>query len=72
MSPALSPEILRSPVGNHRVPPPHAAHLNPEREAIFQELARVLRQNGVVYAAELILREPLAAAVRNDPGSWFS
>ena len=47
-------------------------NLNPEREAIFRELARVLRQNGVVYAAELILREPLPAEVRNSPGNWFS
>lgn len=47
-------------------------NLNPEREAIFRELARVLRPDGVVYAAELILREPLPAEVRNNPGNWFS
>jgi ubiquinone/menaquinone biosynthesis C-methylase UbiE len=47
-------------------------NLNPEREAIFRELARVLRQEGVVYAAELILREPLPIDVRNNPGNWFS
>jgi arsenite methyltransferase len=47
-------------------------NLNPEREAIFRELARVLRSNGVVYAAELILREPLPEEIRNKPGNWFS
>ena len=47
-------------------------NLNPGREAIFGELARVLGQNGVVYAAELILRKPLPAGVRNNPGNWFS
>ena len=47
-------------------------NLNPEREAIFRELARVLRQDGVVYAAELILREPLPAEARSNPGNWFS
>jgi len=38
-------------------------NLNPDREAIFRELERVLRQDGVVYAAELILREPLPIEV---------
>jgi arsenite methyltransferase len=47
-------------------------NLNPEREKIFHELARVLRPNGVIYAAELILREPLPEEVRNKPGNWFS
>jgi SAM-dependent methyltransferase len=47
-------------------------NLNPEREAIFRELARVLRPDGIVYAAELILREPLPEEVRNKPGNWFS
>ncbi len=47
-------------------------NLNPDREAIFRELARVLRHNGIVYAAELILREPLPAEILKKPGSWFS
>jgi arsenite methyltransferase len=47
-------------------------NLNPDREAIFRELARVLRPGGGVYAAELILREPLPAEILKNPGSWFS
>ena len=47
-------------------------NLNPDREAIFRELERVLRRDGVVYAAELILREPLPIKVRSNPGNWFS
>jgi len=47
-------------------------NLNPDREAIFRELERVLRRNGVVYAAELILRKPLPIKVRSNPGNWFS
>jgi len=47
-------------------------NLNPDREAIFRELSRVLRPDGIVYAAELILREPLPAEITNNPGSWFS
>ncbi len=47
-------------------------NLNPAREAIFSELARVLRPDGTVFAAELILREPLPAEIRDNPGSWFS
>ena len=35
-------------------------NLNPAREMIFQELARVVRPGGAVYAAEMILREPLS------------
>ena len=47
-------------------------NLNPGREAIFRELGRVLRQDGIVYAAELILREPLPRKVRNNSRNWFS
>jgi ubiquinone/menaquinone biosynthesis C-methylase UbiE len=38
-------------------------NLNPDREAIFRELEGVLRQDGVVYTAELILREPWATGL---------
>jgi arsenite methyltransferase len=47
-------------------------NLNPAREAIFRELARVVRPGGAVYAAEMILREPLPEAEQNDLDNWFA
>jgi len=47
-------------------------NLNPEREAIFGELARAVRQGGVVFAAELILQEPLPPDVKNNETNWFA
>ena len=47
-------------------------NLNPCREAIFQELARVARPGGAVYAAELILRAPLPPGDRTEAADWFS
>jgi arsenite methyltransferase len=47
-------------------------NLNPLRSAIFAELARVLRHGGVVYAAELILREPLAPDIQSSEADWFA
>ncbi|MGH2522819.1 MAG: methyltransferase domain-containing protein [Anaerolineales bacterium] len=47
-------------------------NLNPAREAIFRELARVVRSGGVVYAAELILREPLSREVQENEPNWFA
>ncbi len=47
-------------------------NLNPAREAIFRELARVLRPGGAVYAAELILRGPAPAAELITPEDWFA
>lgn len=46
-------------------------NLNPERELIFRELARVLRRGGEVYAAELVLREPLHMAGLTE-ADWFA
>lgn len=43
-------------------------NLNPARDAIFAELARVTRPGAVVYAAEIVLREPLARLRRLFPG----
>jgi len=34
-------------------------NLNPARDAIFRELARVVRRGGTVFGAELILSSPL-------------
>lgn len=46
-------------------------NLNPARKAIFRELARVVRQDGAVYAAELILLDPLPEDQRNQ-ANWFA
>lgn len=47
-------------------------NLNPQRRAIFDELGRVVRPGGCVYAAELVLREPLPESQRDDPADWFA
>lgn len=47
-------------------------NLNPARAEIFRELARVVAPGGAVYAAELILKEPLPSDVRHDETSWFA
>lgn len=47
-------------------------NLNPFREQIFQELARVLKPGGKVYGAELILRAPLPEELRGGSANWFS
>ncbi len=47
-------------------------NLNPLRGDVFAELARVLRPGGAVYAAELILREPLPPEVLESEPDWFA
>jgi arsenite methyltransferase len=47
-------------------------NLNPMREAIFRELGRVIRSGGAVYAAELILKDPLPSEFLNDDNDWFA
>ena len=47
-------------------------NLNPARCAIFRELARVLRQGGAVYAAELVLCEPLPQEIEDSEADWFA
>jgi arsenite methyltransferase len=47
-------------------------NLNPARDQIFRELARVVRPDGAVYAAELLLGAPLPAEVLNSPANWFA
>lgn len=47
-------------------------NLNPFRQAIFAELGRVTRTGGSVYAAELVLREPVTEEMRSGSANWFS
>lgn len=47
-------------------------NLNPGRAAIFRELARVVRPDGRVFAAELVLREPLPPAEQFSEADWFA
>ncbi len=57
-------------------------NLNPARDAIFRELARVVRPaekplrsgcaGGTVWVAELILKAPLPAEVKADEANWFA
>ncbi len=47
-------------------------NLNPARQLIFRELARVVRGGGAVFGAELILREPLPAEEQASEANWFA
>ena len=47
-------------------------NLNPLRDAVFQELARVVRPGGVVFAAELILRGAQETSQPTDEANWFA
>lgn len=47
-------------------------NLNPAREAIFRELARVVRPGGVVFGVELVLQAPLTAEEKAKPANWFA
>jgi len=47
-------------------------NLNPSRDVIFHELARVVRCGGAVYAAELILSQPLTSDTRASEQDWFA
>lgn len=47
-------------------------NLNPQRDAIFRELARVVRSDGAVYTAELILRAPIPPEVKQSEVNWFA
>jgi arsenite methyltransferase len=47
-------------------------NLNPSREAILRELARVVRRGGKAFAAELILTSPLPAEARANEANWFA
>jgi SAM-dependent methyltransferase len=47
-------------------------NLNPARDLIFHELARVVRTGGTVYGAEIILREPLPPEEQISETNWFA
>jgi arsenite methyltransferase len=47
-------------------------NLNPNREAIFLEVARVTKANGVAYTAELILNQPQPTQKSDSLDDWFS
>jgi len=47
-------------------------NLNPARETIFHELARVIKPSGKLFAAELILRQPLPSETRASETDWFA
>jgi arsenite methyltransferase len=48
-------------------------NLNPAREALFAELARIMRPRGSVYAAELILTGPLPVGqICPTDDNWFA
>jgi len=47
-------------------------NLNPARDAIFRELARVIRSSGSAYVAELILSHPLPPDIRTGESAWFA
>lgn len=46
-------------------------NLNPYRDLIFLELARVLSPDGAVYAAELVLAAPLPLEEHQCTANWF-
>lgn len=47
-------------------------NLNPKREAIFHELARVIKDGGKLYAAELILKTHLPPEIKESKTDWFA
>ena len=47
-------------------------NLNPFRNEIFRELARIIKPGGTVFGAELVLQAPLPDALRAGAANWFS
>ena len=47
-------------------------NLNVSRDEIFSELALIVRPGGHVYAAELILKEPISQEERESQTNWFA
>jgi SAM-dependent methyltransferase len=47
-------------------------NLNPARDTIFRELARVIKPAGTLFATELILSQPLPPETRASETDWFA
>jgi arsenite methyltransferase len=47
-------------------------NLNPFRDQVFRELARVIKTGGSVYAAELVFKKPQRAKKVCELDAWFS
>ncbi|MBF0344238.1 MAG: methyltransferase domain-containing protein [Nitrospirae bacterium] len=47
-------------------------NLNPNREAIFKEMYRILRPGGTVYASEIILKETAKSTAVCDIKNWIA
>ncbi|GAC1613234.1 MAG: hypothetical protein NVS9B1_21220 [Candidatus Dormibacteraceae bacterium] len=47
-------------------------NLNQSRGRIFEELARVIRPGGLVFAAELVLKGPRPSTIGLDEDDWFA
>lgn len=47
-------------------------NLNPDRDGVFREIARVTRPGGMVYVAELVLTGPLKKKRLRKMDDWFS
>jgi SAM-dependent methyltransferase len=47
-------------------------NLNRDRASIFSELARVVRAQGTLFAAEIVLREVLEDEETRDETNWFA
>ena len=47
-------------------------NLNPRRDYLFRELARVVRTGGTVWSAEIILKARLPDAHRRSEAAWFA
>ena len=46
-------------------------NLNPDRDGLFRELARILRPGGCVFGAELVLCQPVSPEERTE-ANWFA
>jgi ubiquinone/menaquinone biosynthesis C-methylase UbiE len=47
-------------------------NLNVARQSIFRELGRVVQRGGAVYAAELVLKQPLPVEQQASESNWFA